>query len=358
LLELAVDINETDNYGCSAAWMAGLSSSREQKPHLEDFLFLISSSSMDAYALHVMWNLRAASMHSHSARQLLLHMNPAHYDRSIRDIIFEFGTPEDGSLVHPRAIELLLWRDGQIDEQAIQDSRGEDFSLIHWVAWHFGIAVAGGDDHASWDSFMGRLLRPYDLKNPTTDHHQLQSTEVYGGVYYGFLEPVGVLFAYLAGFWSKLDLDITLEFYYKCSTYLQAVEKLNRAVRRWLMLLQEQAVDVPLEIYGQGEWKQVQQHLGKSLWYSPNRYGRAPRDRLGPKLVGFRFGPEVCDWQLDWDLDLERYAGDFWNVIENSTAEVSYMPGAWVPEQGDGDSDYRYFDAAAYNRLVFEIYNF
>lgn len=43
-------------------------------------------------------------------------------------------------------------------------------------------------------------------------------------------------------------------------------------------------------------------------------------------LIGFEFGPNLEDWNIWWNEPTDKFAGDFWNLIENPPQRV---PGEW-----------------------------
>jgi hypothetical protein len=56
---------------------------------------------------------------------------------------------------------------------------------------------------------------------------------------------------------------------------------------------------------------------------------------MGPRLVGFQFGRRQEQWHMEWDLNMERHAGEFMHGVESSlgTEEVESLeinlPGSW-----------------------------
>lgn len=62
---------------------------------------------------------------------------------------------------------------------------------------------------------------------------------------------------------------------------------------------------------------------------------------LGFKYRGIRevsaihYGAEPKDWYFEMDFHYERFAGAFWNLIENP--HLSMVPGAWVDEESASD---------------------
>lgn len=64
------------------------------------------------------------------------------------------------------------------------------------------------------------------------------------------------------------------------------------------------------------------------------------------KLLGFKFGPKVEDWQAWFTEPTDRFAGHFWKLVETTASEPSLsdtMPGSWV--DGDDCEDSEYLDS-------------
>ncbi|KAK4194495.1 hypothetical protein QBC40DRAFT_188065, partial [Triangularia verruculosa] len=105
--------------------------------------------------------------------------------------------------------------------------------------------------------------------------------------------------------------------------------KFVRAVKLWLEDLVVSGTD--LVSYGSYE---ITSHRGAE-WLREWRWGylnsgRAVFDSTGPKLESFSFGQRPEDCVFAWDLGVEEFAGDFWQMTDDSPPNI---PGAWVDEE-------------------------
>lgn len=50
----------------------------------------------------------------------------------------------------------------------------------------------------------------------------------------------------------------------------------------------------------------------------------------GPQLVSLSYGTQPEQWQFEWDLAVEEFAGDFWKMVDNPPLRV---PGGWIDDQ-------------------------
>ncbi|KAI2620421.1 hypothetical protein GGR54DRAFT_601038 [Hypoxylon sp. NC1633] len=94
---------------------------------------------------------------------------------------------------------------------------------------------------------------------------------------------------------------------------------------RWLEALEEAGVD--LVAYGCREHE---------LLLDP--HGHQGLGRLcGPSmdfqiyLIGFKYGSKPTDWEIYWEEPTDRFAGEFWALIENPPLRI---PGSWVDDDG------------------------
>jgi hypothetical protein len=56
----------------------------------------------------------------------------------------------------------------------------------------------------------------------------------------------------------------------------------------------------------------------------------------GPRLKDIRTVKDVCDWELIWDMEVEEFAGDFWETVDSGTFG---MPGSWVDDSSEWSDD-------------------
>lgn len=109
-----------------------------------------------------------------------------------------------------------------------------------------------------------------------------------------------------------------------CSRRLDMREGEVWGLEMWLKFLIDLNVD--LNTYGEVE----------SSIYKKKRMAQEPDTPtrfLVDNFLGFKYGPRIEDWDL-WKIEwMDKYAGDFWKLIENplqaALANIS-IPGEWV----------------------------
>ncbi|KAJ5787284.1 hypothetical protein N7457_002274 [Penicillium paradoxum] len=97
---------------------------------------------------------------------------------------------------------------------------------------------------------------------------------------------------------------------------------LGSATELWLKALQANGVD--LKQFGRAElviWRN--ENIRKEF------VAHGCHDRLAKRIIGFTYGPSPEDWHLWVSEPTDRFAGEFWSLIERP---VEVMPGTW-PEQ-------------------------
>lgn len=101
-----------------------------------------------------------------------------------------------------------------------------------------------------------------------------------------------------------------------------------KAIRTWIRMLKQTGVD--LCEYGQRENQLLHEHHLQTMrdfeWYLKFEYsGRRP-DGIW-RLLGFKFGPDVEDWDIWWNEPTDDFTGDFWALVEDPPIHV---PGEWI----------------------------
>jgi hypothetical protein len=108
----------------------------------------------------------------------------------------------------------------------------------------------------------------------------------------------------------------------------------KEVLKAWLSDLKEAGVD--LQQYGQTEYA-LHQALTKhsECWYFP-------------KDMTFTYGPEVRDWYFRIIWPANKFAAQFWKMLERETHESSHeatqddmhgIPGSWQDSGGESDSE-------------------
>ncbi|KAK8104932.1 hypothetical protein PG999_008291 [Apiospora kogelbergensis] len=107
------------------------------------------------------------------------------------------------------------------------------------------------------------------------------------------------------------------------------VQKANENLQRWIEDLI--AVGVDIEEYGRKECSILRNiksmsslfaKAGRDTW--PDVY--CPLKGYEIYFYGFTYGPSVGDWTILCEEPTDRFAGEFWNLVEEHPLD---MPGAW-----------------------------
>ncbi|KAI0891720.1 hypothetical protein F4806DRAFT_500705 [Annulohypoxylon nitens] len=110
------------------------------------------------------------------------------------------------------------------------------------------------------------------------------------------------------------------------------------ALRKWLSILKTMGID--LVQYGREEMRilhsnrlqprkiRVFHSARNGLSLSENQLGDANVWMGCYRLNNLQFGPNVDDWSILWSEPTDKFAGDFWNMIEDPMPYIN-IPGAW-----------------------------
>lgn len=97
---------------------------------------------------------------------------------------------------------------------------------------------------------------------------------------------------------------------------------LTICVRLFLESASEAGID--LEEYGRRESELLVPYV--SYYRGWKDFTTTPSN---PYLVSIKYGPRPEDWDFTWDLLVEEFAGEFWEMLEN---QPLHIPGAWVDD--------------------------
>lgn len=212
-----------------------------------------------------------------------------------------------------------------------QDSMGN--TMLHWIA---NILAAAG---------YNEFKQCHDLLAPS--HTCLSHDAGIGGSHYSRCrslarEVIGngspLHFLDIGARTPLFLLLLCEEMYYdkKRLTEEQRLRIRRLLLYTWLSDLQVSGVD--LQQYGEEE----------------QRYGLVPNMNIffcvwksRPHLISFSYGPRVEDWKLWFSEPTDRYAGQFWRMIETLQEEDDQfaMPGAWMEYSELSDSDDEPFES-------------
>ncbi|KAK7955656.1 uncharacterized protein PG986_004878 [Apiospora aurea] len=107
------------------------------------------------------------------------------------------------------------------------------------------------------------------------------------------------------------------------------LKSVNTGLQEWIAMLIEAGVDV--EEYGRREWDILKDTNPKS-YISFTAGPRWRKDHELPfkanelYLYGFKYGPNVEDWDILCNEPTDRFAGEFWDLVEDRPLDI---PGAW-----------------------------
>lgn len=106
------------------------------------------------------------------------------------------------------------------------------------------------------------------------------------------------------------------------------LRRLNRTTQMWLEDARLSGVN--LSEYGRHE---LQLHTADN-WNHTWRWSVLGLEEdaqypSGPHLVSFSYGPRPEQWKFEWDLAVEEYVDDFWEMVSSSPLRI---PGGWVDE--------------------------
>jgi hypothetical protein len=102
-------------------------------------------------------------------------------------------------------------------------------------------------------------------------------------------------------------------------------------MRMWLQVLYEAGINLPE--YGRNEAELLQSHRTSRSF--PRFHHRRHGKELSCRLIKFEYGSLPSDWYFWMSEPSDKFAGDFWSMIENPPRN---MPGAWVEESSEEDS--------------------
>lgn len=196
-------------------------------------------------------------------------------------------------------------------------------SLLSIVACHFGAALASRADEgelAAWTQWLG------DLVALSPDLHPLDCLQRL----HSFMKRRKEISERTPLHWLLLAAD---EQVYRLKltscTRVNHVDEMNRILRVWARTLV--ACDIALDEYGkvEAEWySNAEVQVREERWAS-FEFARYKPPTVGPKLRGIKYGSRPEEWQLEWDMECEEFAGEFWNFTENAMPKE---PGAWVDD--------------------------
>ena len=292
-------------------------SSRKLSPAFVDLVMSFDSQTSALHTSHSQFLLasRGHTLSPETMRKWILRISPEHYQNSIPDR-FRVSRVDISLLAFcPEFIRTFLW-----DKDPVR--KDLDQGILQWITWRWGIAfaIAGKGLDKKWLDFLSDVFMEQEQL------HICQSPVGYE-IECEFMAPLTPLFAMLCGVWCEASLERLL--------FVPLVKTLNQSLTIWLKFVKLRWPQISLESYGRHGFENIQSHQRKAFWRSSWGSWPSPEVRLGPRLNSFKFGPKPEHWHIEWDLDTERFASDFWAMVEISLEDedaMAHMPGSWPAE--------------------------
>ncbi|KAI0866035.1 hypothetical protein F4860DRAFT_458705 [Xylaria cubensis] len=235
---------------------------------------------------------------------------------------YSFHNPDS----HPDTLQHLINPSGGISREDISDLQQKHGCLLVLVAFHYGpISMRETSCHLGpWRKLAQKVIQlTEDLSlcdfsmDPTfQDREFINGGQKFNPVF-EFLrqnQPLTALFTALSYFRYETQEDQLPT----CTKDLK--RRIQTTLTWWLEDLA--ACKVNLIKYGRRERRIFlrNENLKRAYYYCGGRIEGeqtpeyAFEDRI--RLVDFEYGAKPSDWRLHWDAEIERYAGDFWNLVE------------------------------------------
>ena len=133
--------------------------------------------------------------------------------------------------------------------------------------------------------------------------------------------------------------------------YLWRFRYLSRMLNAWLIELHASEVD--LQKYGERE---MARHLLHNINRPISRNAGVSRRQLLSRCILFSYGPKPEDWHFWFREPTDKFAGQFWAMLQESTFHPSSrvwdsqrpIPGSWVESGSDADPDLEYDSNTSY----------
>lgn len=230
-----------------------------------------------------------------------------------RELFANLG-PQYGHEIPPDIFRLSLWADGKIRQGDIDQLRDCDIPFMNIVSACIGFRFwcKSACPPVEWQETFQEVL---DI---TGDLHSFRHDAVPDGTDFWYLRHrTTPLICYLLGAAAKM---------YILQDFKTVIQ---HALIGWLSLLERCKVD--LVKYGRRERKALRSNH-TLMEVRMEQLLQKRHERRGPehlKLKDIRYGRKLEDWSLVWDLDVEEFAMEFWQMTEEPRYPV---PGAWVDD--------------------------
>lgn len=247
-------------------------------------------------------------------------------DFYVSPLPFRVKTHLNQQLSDAGLFRIIVHRDSIFRKEDVVELIGSGFSLLNTAVWSF-FTVCSTElyDHIEWTQLMHDLILVTDdlhFHLPGFDSITVSDEEDFiaiSGEEDSTIDGPTLWVCILSTAYNFSDRDIP---YRVGRNQLQSIdEAISSSVLDWLEILQDCKVD--LASYGQREHEII---------FGGARHRHAIRAGRGGSCMwtGFSWGPEPEDWTIHLDPVVERYARDFWQLVDDP---LLHIPGAWVDDE-------------------------
>lgn len=252
------------------------------------------------------------SANSEAMQLMLPHLRPGQYQLAAKErLSFFCFTMND---LDADSLRITLQQNGQLQPETIQQLDQDRFPLIKLMAWRYktelNLNASMSARRQKWRKLSRDIVRVTTLLHCEVKPHRAYLRGVSCDNF-----PYGTpLLSVISGPFVAIALPCTFARWRRIS---------ERALLHWLEDLESCGID--LTIYGEKEARIFSENVElRSLCYGVNI------DRCCGaiwRLESFTYGPNARNWESSWDLGVEAFVGEFWDVVENPSLN---MTGSWV----------------------------
>ncbi|KAI1392454.1 uncharacterized protein F4822DRAFT_129772 [Hypoxylon trugodes] len=237
---------------------------------------------------------------------------PDHYELPLVDRLMRIQFPDSDA--DPISICLFLRKDGTLHQEDVSELQRKGICLLNVIAICYGRnSIHNQND---WFYITARSRELVREVVPMTDSLSFTCMPmcVEREEFEPAFLPCTALFHLLYGF-TKHNWPFNRR--------TGIIRKMKTMFRYWLEDLSSCGVD--LQSYGRMEKAIFKENNLKAIFWRCSWYS----DMVNFRLDSFQYGSTPGDWKSFWDFDIERFAGDFWALVEMPRYP---MPGSWVDD--------------------------
>ena len=238
---------------------------------------------------------------------MMAHLRPGHYQQSLEDRLSLLQLPAHH--LDADSLRFALRQDGKLKPGDGQELEEHGFPILKLIACRYKVEVDIKRGVSPKRQRWRKLARDV-FRTATLLHCQ-------DGLDFSLIPPGTPMLAVISGHYVGFSP-------YK--TFAKWRRVTECALMHWLEDLE--ICNIDLKVYGATEKKlflenEELRHLRYSLfgW---------DYDRESWRLESFEYGPKPRDWKFFWNLEVEIFAGEFWDMVENPPLHVV---GAWPDDE-------------------------